>query len=80
MNLGPWCRGLGEQLGAEATAVEAATNGADPVALRTVAGGEVTVVFADRRDALKKVQETIDLLEAAGGKLAACLVVSDARA
>ena len=58
----------------------AAPNGADPVALRTVSGGEVTVVLADRRDALKKVQETIDLLEAAGGKIAACLVVSDARA
>ena len=80
VNLGPWSRGLGEQLGAEATAVTAAPNGADPVALRAVSGGEVTVLVADRRDPLREVQETSNLLEAAGADLVAYLVVSDARA
>lgn len=80
VNLGPWSRGLGEQLGAEATAVTAAPNGADPVALRAVSGGEVTVLVADRRDPLREVQEASSLLEAAGADLVAYLVVSDARA
>jgi len=77
---GPWGRGLGEQLGAEATAVTAAPNGADPVALRAVSGGEVTVLVADRRDPLREVQEPANLVEAAGADLVAYLVVSDARA
>ena len=58
----------------------AAPNGADPVALRAVSGGEVTVLVADRRDPLREVQETSNLLEAAGADLVAYLVVSDARA
>lgn len=79
VNLGPWCRGLGERLGADAVTVTAAPNGADPVALRAVAGGEVTVLLTDQRDTLKQVRGIVDLLEAAGAKLVACLVVSHAR-
>ena len=79
VNLGPWRQGLGEQLGAEATAVTAAPDGADPVALRAVSGGEVTVLLTDRQDSLNRVQETLGLLEAAGANLVACLVVSEPR-
>ena len=79
VNLGPWSRGLGERLGADAVTVTAAPNGADPVALRAVAGGEVTVLLTDQRDTLKQVRGIVDLLEAAGAKLVACLVVSHAR-
>ena len=79
VNLGPWCQGLGEQLGAETTAVTAAPNGADPVALRAVSGGGTTLLLTDRRDSLSSVQETLGLLEAAGANLVACLVVSEPR-
>ena len=79
VNLGPWRQGLGEQLGAEAAAVTAAPDGADPVALRAVSGGEVTVLLTDRQDSLNRVQETLGLLEAAGANLVACLVVSEPR-
>ena len=79
VNLGPWRQGLGEQLGAEAAAVTAAPDGADPVALRAVSGGEITALLADRQDSLNRVQETLRLLEAAGANLVACLVVSEPR-
>ena len=79
VNLGPWCHGLGEQLGAESIAVTAAPDGADPVALRAVAGGGTTVLLADPRDSLGSVRETLGLLEAAGANLVACLVVSEPR-
>lgn len=79
VNPGPWCRGLGEQLGAEAAAVTAIPDGADPVALRAVAGGETTVLLMDRRDSLNAVREMIGLLEAAGANLAACLIVNETR-
>ena len=79
VNLGPWRQGLGEQLGAEAAAVTAAPDGADPVALRAVSGGEITVLLTDRQDSLNRVQETLRLLEAAGANLVACLVVSEPR-
>ena len=79
VNLGPWRQGLGEQLGAEAAAVTAAPDGADPVALRAVSGGEITVLLTDRQDSLNRVQETLGLLEAAGANLVACLVVSEPR-
>ena len=79
VNLGPWRQGLSEQLGAEAAAVTAAPDGADPVALRAVSGGEVTVLLTDRQDSLNRVQETLGLLEAAGANLVACLVVSEPR-
>ncbi|MDO5094366.1 MAG: hypothetical protein Q4D79_13305 [Propionibacteriaceae bacterium] len=79
VNLGPWVQGLGEQLGADACDVTAAPNGADPVALRKVSGGAVTVLVSDRRDPLIDVREAIQLLKAAGGNLAACLVVSESR-
>ena len=79
VNLGPWRQGLGEQLGAEATAVTAAPDGADPVALRAVSGGEITVLLTDRQDSLNRVQEALGLLEAAGANLVACLVVSEPR-
>lgn len=79
VNLGPWRQGLGEQLGAEAAAVTAALDGADPVALRAVSGGEITVLLTDRQDSLNRVQETLGLLEAAGANLVACLVVSEPR-
>ena len=79
VNLGPWRQGLSEQLGAEAAAVTAAPDGADPVALRAVSGGEITVLLTDRQDSLNRVQETLRLLEAAGANLTACLVVSEPR-
>lgn len=79
VNLGPWVQGLGEQLGANACDVTAAPNGADPVALQAVAGGAVTVLVSDRRDSLIDVREAIQLLKAASGNLAACLVVSESR-
>ena len=79
VNLGPWRQGLGEQLGAEAAAVTAAPDGADPVALRAVSGGEITALLADRQDSLNRVQEALKLLEAAGANLVACLVVSEPR-
>ena len=79
VNLGPWRQGLSEQLGAEAAAVTAAPDGADPVALRAVSGGEITVLLTDRQDSLNRVQETLGLLEAAGANLVACLVVSEPR-
>ena len=79
VNLGPWRQGLGEQLGAKAAAVTAAPDGADPVALRAVSGGEITVLLTDRQDSLNRVQETLRLLEAAGASLVACLVVSEPR-
>ena len=79
VNLGPWRQGLGEQLGVEAAAVTAAPDGADPVALRAVSGGEITVLLTDRQDSLNRVQETLRLLEAAGASLVACLVVSEPR-
>ena len=79
VNLGPWRQGLGEQLGAEAAAVTAAPDGADPVALRAVSGGEITALLAERQDSLNRVQETLRLLEAAGANLVACLVVSEPR-
>ena len=79
VNLGPWRQGLGEQLGAESAAVTAAPDGADPVALRAVSGGEITALLADRQDSLNRVQETLRLLEAAGANLVACLVVSEPR-
>ena len=79
VNLGPWRQGLGEQLGAEAAAVTAAPDGADPVALRAVSGGEITVLLTDRQDSLNRVQEALGLLEAAGANLVACLVVSEPR-
>ena len=79
VNLGPWRQGLGEQLGAEAAVVTAAPDGADPVALRAVSGGEITVLLTDRQDSLNRVQETLRLLEAAGASLVACLVVSEPR-
>lgn len=79
VNLGPWRQGLGEQLGAEAAAVTAAPDGADPVALRAVSGGEITALLADRQDSLNRVQEALRLLEAAGANLVACLVVSEPR-
>lgn len=79
VNPGPWCRGLGEQLGAEAAALTATPDGADPVALRAVAGGETTVLLMDRRDSLNAVKEMIGLLEAAGANLVACLIVNETR-
>ena len=79
VNLGPWRQGLGEQLGAEAAAVTAAPDGADPVALRAVSGGEITVLLTDRQDSLNRVQEALGLLEAAGANLVTCLVVSEPR-
>ena len=79
VNLGPWRQGLSEQLGAEAAAVTPAPDGADPVALRAVSGGEITVLLTDRQDSLNRVQETLGLLEAAGANLVACLVVSEPR-
>ena len=79
VNLGPWRQGLSEQLGAEAAAVTAAPDGADPVALRAVSGGEITVLLTDRQDSLNRVQEALGLLEAAGANLVTCLVVSEPR-